>query len=514
MTVAEFLAHHALTENPFRGEEARSDSVFARMHGHAQGDAHHHAATFHGDFEKILGSLSQPASSVVFGEKGSGKTAIRMQIGERIAEHNAMNPDRRVLLVANDELNAILDRFHQAVGGKTPADSLKETRLVDHLDIILRTAVPILTDAALARASAGPLDLGPDAKRLFKRLTPQARRDLLQLQALYDREDSAEARTAQLRSRLRVGLPGAGFATGVLLVLLPLMVGGVAVYQHFFAPPQMREPWATWAVVVAGGLYLIYLLKHLAFNRLFNLAQARRIRKQLRILSRGEISFARSLRLLPAALRDSRQLPVTHSDEQRFAFMQKLKRVLRELAYDGLIVVVDRVDEPTLINGDAERMRAFVWPMLNNKFLQQPGVGIKLLLPIELRHALFKESNAFFEQARLDKQSMVERLTWTGSMLYDLCQSRLEACRMTGEPDASLMSLFAEDVTRQDVIEALDQMHQPRDAFKLLYRCISEHCAGVTRDQGQFRIPRLLLETVRKSEADRVQGLYRGIRPA
>ena len=31
MTVSDFLQHWQLTENPFRGEEARTDGVFARM---------------------------------------------------------------------------------------------------------------------------------------------------------------------------------------------------------------------------------------------------------------------------------------------------------------------------------------------------------------------------------------------------------------------------------------------------------------------------------------------------
>jgi hypothetical protein len=57
-------------------------------------------------------------------------------------------------------------------------------------------------------------------------------------------------------------------------------------------------------------------------------------------------------------------------------------------------------------------------------------------------------------------------------------------------------------------------MHQPRDAFKFLYRCMAEHCSNVTAEQAQWKIPRLVLETVRKQESDRVQQLYRGIRPA
>jgi hypothetical protein len=152
--------------------------------------------------------------------------------------------------------------------------------------------------------------------------------------------------------------------------------------------------------------------------------------------------------------------------------------------------------------------------MLNNKFLQQDGMGVKMLLPVELRYALYKESAAFFQEARLDKQNMVDRLSWTGAMLYDLCVSRLHACLAPGATPLSLLDLFSEEVTRSDLVDALDQMHQPRDAFKFLYRCLSEHCSNVTRDDKNVRIPKAVLDMVRKQEAERVQQLYRGIRPA
>ena len=194
--------------------------------------------------------------------------------------------------------------------------------------------------------------------------------------------------------------------------------------------------------------------------------------------------------------------------------LDRFTRVVGAAGFKGVIVVVDRADEPTLVSGDPERMRAIICPMFNNKFLQQEGLGIKMLLPIELRFALFKESNAFFQEARLDKQNLIERLTWTGAMLYDLCNARLRACLAEGSGELSLLDLFAEDVGRQDLVDALNEMHQPRDAFKFVYRCLTEHCSNVTTDQNDMRIPRLVLEQCRKAEADRVQQLYRGIRPA
>ena len=62
---------------------------------------------------------------------------------------------------------------------------------------------------------------------------------------------------------------------------------------------------------------------------------------------------------------------------------------------------MDRVDEPHLINSSAEQMRALLWPMLDNKFLKHPGMGFKLLLPVELYYYVKREEREFYERARL-----------------------------------------------------------------------------------------------------------------
>ncbi|MEO1009637.1 MAG: hypothetical protein AAFX79_13840, partial [Planctomycetota bacterium] len=151
----------------------------------------------------------------------------------------------------------------------------------------------------------------------------------------------------------------------------------------------------------------------------------------------------------------------------------------------------------------------------DNKFLKQEGIGLKLLLPIELSYLLNKEGPSFFQEARLDKQNMIDRLTWSGATLYDLCSSRLNACRTAGQAEPlTLMDFFEPGVGREAIIDALDQMHQPRDAFKFLYSVIQEHCQLLPEDAAVFRINKLTLETVRRSQSQRVQELYRGLTPA
>ncbi len=79
------------------------------------------------------------------------------------------------------------------------------------------------------------------------------------------------------------------------------------------------------------------------------------------------------------------------------------------------------------------RCGLLIWPLLDHKFLRHPGIGFKLLLPIELAYYLEKENKEFYDRARPDKLNMIKPLRWTGPSLYDLASDRLRACR----PDAS-----------------------------------------------------------------------------
>jgi hypothetical protein len=527
MTVTDFLQHWALTENPFRGEEARSDAVFARMSmpgvrpvqvtsvsGPGLTLASSEQACYHSEFDKILGDLRRPSSAVVFGEKGSGKTAIRLQISRRIAEHNVSNPGAKVLLVPYDDINSYLDRLRERVPGKTVLESLQKMRLVDHMDAMLHIVVPRLVDAMLGHAFQGDVfELPADAKKSVRKLDRMMRREVLLLQALYDRPEHAWERTYSLRRRLGIW-PAAAIIGGNLFVYLtPLVIIGLVILSRY-TPAAVSQSWIDMLVIAATAIYCLVVTRFVLWDRFALLRTAHRVKRQIRVLARGDISYARSLRLLPASLRDGANLPLTDADTPRYACFERLKRVLRCYGYTGMVIVVDRMDEPTLVAGDPDRMRAVVWPLLSNKFLQQEGVGVKLLLPMDLQHALLRESNAFFQEARLDKQHMVENLAWTGAMLHDLCETRLNTCRVHDAGHLPLIDLFAEDVTRQDLIDAFDKVRQPRDAFKLLYRCMNEHCAGFTRSQSEWRIPRATLTNVLKTEVARVQQVLRGIRPA
>ena len=97
MTEQEFLLHHNLTRNPFSDEDAQTDAVFRDSCI---------SGTFHPSWSKVVGDPRQPATSIVFGPKGSGKTAIRLQLKQHILQHNRQSPDTKVYLVELDDFNS------------------------------------------------------------------------------------------------------------------------------------------------------------------------------------------------------------------------------------------------------------------------------------------------------------------------------------------------------------------------------------------------------------------------
>ena len=138
MKVQEFLEHHGIAGNPFAEEDAQNDTVFKKTCLET---------TFHPAWDKIYGDPSDPSTSIVFGEKGSGKTALKLQMVRQFERHNATHPDARTFVVLYDDFNPFLDRFVSRVGpGKPVEKALGQWKLWDHMDAILALAVSQLAD--------------------------------------------------------------------------------------------------------------------------------------------------------------------------------------------------------------------------------------------------------------------------------------------------------------------------------------------------------------------------------
>ncbi len=158
-------------------------------------------------------------------------------------------------------------------------------------------------------------------------------------------------------------------------------------------------------------------------------------------------------------------------------------------------MLVDRVDEPYLINGSTELMRALIWPMLDNKFLKHPGLGIKLLLPIELERLVDREDRDFHQRARLDKQNMIRSLAWTGQSLYDMAIARIRACAIEGSTP-SLATLFDQSVDQRRLIDAFAGLRVPRHLFKFMYRLFTAHCNSHSDENPVWQISSGTFESV------------------
>ena len=101
--------------------------------------------------DKIYGNPATPATSVVFGEQGAGKTALRLQIIDKTAEYNSQNPGNRAFVLQYDDFNPFLDRFRDRFGARRRrADRvLSDFGLWDHMDAILVLGTTLATNAVL-----------------------------------------------------------------------------------------------------------------------------------------------------------------------------------------------------------------------------------------------------------------------------------------------------------------------------------------------------------------------------
>jgi hypothetical protein len=473
MKIQQFLKHHGIASNPFADEDAQTDPVFKE--GCIQN-------TYHPTWDKVYGDPAEPSTSIVFGEKGAGKTAMRLQIVRHLDEHNRAHPNERLFVVEYDDFNPFLDRFRDSPGmrRRRTEQVLGHWKLWDHMDAILSLGVTRLVDRILKPAAS------EDAPLELSRLDRHQVRDLLLLAACYD-QSSAETfrqRWHRLRRKLR-------FSTW--RTKWPVVLGGAAVLGVFGVVFGLRKwDWlaSPWPYLFAAAGWIPWAVKSWLWYW-----RARGVTRQLRVVNHEANPLRQVLMNFSADELAGQPLPNKERTDDRFELLAKFQGVLKTLGYSGIIVLVDRVDEPHLVNGSPDQMKALLWPMLDNKFLKHPGIGFKLLLPIELSYYIDREDRDFYQRARLDKQNMVPSLLWTGEALYDVANARLQACAANGS-HPSLRDLFAESVGERRLIDALRTLRVPRHLFKFLYRVFVSHANAHTDENPSWRISPETFESV------------------
>lgn len=497
MDIQQFLRHHNLASNPFAEEDAQTDPVFKQ---------HCIGSTFHPAWEKIYGDPREPATSLVFGEKGAGKTALRLQISRSLEQYDRKHPDDGVFVVEYDDFNPYLDHFRERLGYRSDKVDrlLSKWRLWDHMDAILSIAVTKLSDLILADGNGA--DAAGRIHERLSRLDRFAARDLLLLAACYDasRNETADRRWSRLRKALKYRTFSAQWdlALGVLATLG--YVAGAASLAW-----NRQWDWLTWI-----WLYLPLLAAWIPWlgRCLARSWTAWRITTNLRVGARTVGVLRRVLMQFSRKELAGQPLPDAQATDDRYELLRKLQSALERLGFKGMVVLVDRIDEPHLINGSTERMKALLWPLLDNKLLKHPGLGVKLLLPIELADYSAREGREFHQRARLDKQNMIPSLDWTGEGLYDLANARIAACTADGKEPALLEAFVDPSINRARLIEALRDLRAPRHVFRFFFRLLTAHCAAHTGADPVWRIEPKTFDTTLALYREELRNIDRGLR--
>ena len=479
MKTQQFLEHHGIGVNPFADEDAQTDPVFKDFCI---------ASTHHPTWDKIYGDPAEPATSIVFGEKGAGKTAIRLQIARHLKEFNELHPTERIYVIEYDDFNPFLDRFRNRFGSRRRrADRvLADWKLWDHMDAMLSLGVTGLVNRVLeSKPTSGepPNQLGPSDLRSLDRY--QAR-DLLMLAACYDQStaETSKGRWRRLRRLLRYRSWPAQWDWG-LGVMATISIAALIAYLQKWE--WLQTPWP---YLAAAAAWLPWLARF--WQRLW---LAIGIARNVRVGKHAANPLRQILMNFRAADLAGQPFPKKQRTDDRYELLAKFQGILASLGFRGIIVLVDRVDEPHLINGSVEQMRALLWPMLDNKFLKHPGIGFKLLLPIELSQYIEREDRDFYQRARLDKQNLIPSLEWTGEALFDVASARIKACSLPGQ-SPTLRDLLDPSITERRCMDAFRSLRVPRHLFKFMYRLFVAHCNAYTDDSPCWKISSEQFESV------------------
>jgi len=482
MKIHQLLDRYGITENPFAQEDALSDRVFLE---------HCLAATRHSAWDKIYGDPRAPATSVVFGEQGSGKTALRLQMREQLSAYNKEHPQQRAFIVEYDDFNPFMDSFRERLSGRRrkPEKALQNWRLWDHMDAILTLAVTRLSntlrnDGRDAKDASHNIDMAK-----VQALNRQQRRDILLLAAFYDdnRDLGARQRWKKLQWKLKYFAVKKWWPALFGLIVTAATVGAVVWYNN--RDWKSLAQWWVWVIVAVGWLPF-------AWNWLRRWWLAVRAAKQVRVFDHRLGALRANLGSFEISESIGQPMPTRPRGDDRYELLLKLQSLFKALDFESIVVLMDRVDEPHLVNGAADRMKDFVWPMFDNKFLKHPGVAFKLLLPAAMVGYLQRQERDFYDRSRLDKQNLITSLTWSGQGLYDVANDRIKACAKLSEgTKPGIMDLVDPTISEVEMIGIFDRLRAPRHLFKFLHRLLVDHCSKYTEDKPEWKIKRETLQS-------------------
>lgn len=487
--------HWGLAEDPFVHEDADKDPVLARID----------VGAVHSAFDRIYGNPATPGPGIVFGEKGSGKSGLRLALERRVREHNEANPRERVFVVEYTEFDSFLDQFRQTLRlppapEKSVPRLLERFRAADHLDAILSVGVTKLVDEVI------------DGRTGSRKLARKLKLDLLGLAALYyvSKRRAHDEALAGLRHAVRFGGVHGGFVRALQVSLAVVALAAFVVpHLESLGIGSGAGPAALWYTL--GALLLAGDLAWFALARLRRQAAAARAVRAVRVLPRDAGPLVALLESVPPGTARGIALPIEDDETSRYLLLQRFLAILEALGYGCVYVFMDRVDESTVLSGRDEWTRTFVERLLDHKLLQHDGIGFKLFLPIEVSSVYTGATPEQLKRMRMDKANAVQEMRWTGRELFEIANQRLRASS-DGE-GANLADFFAPDLDVELVRDALHELGTPRHAFGFLAALFSEYARNLPEDldadASEWRISRSHFEVVRAGWVDRSRVLRR-----
>ncbi|MCL2624647.1 MAG: hypothetical protein FWD31_13380 [Planctomycetaceae bacterium] len=481
MKLRDYFEHFAVSGNPFSEEDAQKDQVF---------QDHCIETTFHPAWDKLYGKPAEPDTAIIFGEKGSGKTALRFQMINAIKKYNDNHPNCHPKVIEYANWNPFLDHFRRRFSDKKRIENvLSHWQLWDHIDAILSLGVTQVIDQLLIPGEIFYPAVTPNKQLDPVRLTHHKKRDLLALAAFYDQPkgDAPVIRWKQLAKKI-------GFSGWLSYFRLnwDIILGTILMVLFFFILSRCdyvfsaMTRWWFYAVIFFSWMPRLWKMA-CRYHRAFWIV------RHLRVLNLGISSvFQRLMHFEPIDYAGI-AFPARRGTDARYELLRRFLDVLDALGFRGMIVLVDQVDEPYLISGSPELMQKVLWPMLDNKLLKYPSVGFKFLLPSELLAFLERESTTFHQRARIDKQNLIRSLDWTGKSLYDLANDRIRSC--SENTDLKIDDFFEPSVTRIRLETSFEQLRVPRHLFKFLYRVIMSHVNAHSDGEPVWQISSVRFET-------------------
>lgn len=476
-----------LKQAPFAHEDADRDPLLERVDTWA----------VHRSYERLLGSDGRPTSAVIFGERGSGKSALRRSVARGLA---ASGKSVAVEITDVDPwLEIFQGRVAQGDSATDPTNAFAGLRRADLIDLFL--------SAALMRL--GEVLEGDPAR--FKRLRSSDRAQLTLLMAAYH-PDWDGGRTEQVMGLLAVqgqwlrrALVNSMGIVGAAACLAPLM----HLAGWWPLGPETILP-----VAASGAGLLGFLAARSVWLRIVARRTAVRIANGMRITNPHGPLLRRVLIALPRRGANGLSQESETTEEGRYRLLRGLIQLVRKMGWSGIEFLVDRIDESNLLGSRADCMGSFIDPVLEHKLLQLDGLGLKLFLPMELTPMVRGAGPERLRRMRLDKAALVDEMRWSGQELMELADRRLAAA--SHGPAVCVADLLSKDL---DVIEMRDALHglgTPRLVFSFLRDLFEDHARelpdDLPRDSPEWLVSRAAFEHQRAAWSDHARALRRSMR--